>query len=86
MEFLYIYAMIGLSGAVLAYFEVMRPSMLRLYNEAPNNSLSKSPITTYVLWFLGVAILIPVFVPILLSDGLKAKFIEEFINAIKSYD
>lgn len=84
MEIIYIYAMIGLSGAILAYYEIMRPIMTRLKNESPDNSLLKSPITTYILWFLGVAILIPAFTPVLLSDGLKAMFIKEFINAVKS--
>ncbi|NDG52680.1 MAG: hypothetical protein EBY39_06610 [Flavobacteriia bacterium] len=71
---------------IIAQFTVFIPSMLVLkHNDSEHNSLSWWPLT-WVIFGIGSLIAVPVFLPIVLIDRYRRKFISAYVSSLLEVD
>ena len=71
---------------IIAQFTVFLPSMLVLkHNDSAHNSLSWWPLT-WVIFGIGSFIAVPIFLPIVLIDRYRRKFISAYVGSLLEMD
>ena len=84
MEYLYYYLIFALSGSIVSYFSILRPTIKTIKKEHPNNLMAKNTFALTTMWVLTTITLTPLFIPVLLSDKLREKFTISFIKGLVS--
>lgn len=71
---------------IIAQFTVFFPSMLVLrHNDSEHNSLAWWPLT-WVIFGIGSFIAVPIFLPIVLIDRYRRKFISAYVSSLLESD